>query len=214
MVLKGGMLMAANGIRRMTRDADLSTHGVANDVESVGEVIARICRLTPEPHDGIVLDPAAIKTMVMREGDEYQGVRCKLVAGLGKARIPFALDISFGDPGRSTTISLASIIEQPDVRLEAYPLALNLAEKVVTAMQRREASTRDRDFADLWVCSRRHRFDGAELLGHIRDVAQHRHQAILPLAVALADMLWLSRSTGGNSPQTIRPLAHFCGPRV
>jgi hypothetical protein len=55
-------------------------------------------------------------------------------------------------------------------------------------MQRREASTRDRDFADLWVCSRRHRFDGAELFGHIRDVARHRQQAILPLGEALANM--------------------------
>ncbi len=36
----------------------------------------------------------------MREDDDYQGVRCKLVATLGNAKIPFALDFSFGDPGR------------------------------------------------------------------------------------------------------------------
>lgn len=188
MVLKGGMLMAASGIRRMTRDADLSTHGVTNDAESVRKIIAGICALVPDPHDGIVIDPASIRTDVMREGDEYEGVRCKLVAGLGRARITFALDISFGDPGRSTTINLASVIDQADVRLAAYPLTLNLAEKIVTAMQRRETGTRDRDFADLWVSSRRQRFEGAELLGHIRDVAQHRRQAIVPLAEALANM--------------------------
>jgi hypothetical protein len=188
MVLKGGMLMAASGVRRMTQDADLSTHGVANDAEHVREVIAGICSLVPDPDDGIVIDPTSIRTEVMREGDEYQGVRCKLVAGLGRARIPFALDISFGDPGRSTTIELASVIDQPDVSLRAYPLALNLAEKIVTAMQRRETSTRDRDFADLWVCSRRFDFEAAELLGHIRDVAGHRGQAVMPLAEALANM--------------------------
>jgi len=188
MVLKGGMLMAASGVRRMTQDADLSTHGVANDAEHVRDVVAEICSLVPDPDDGIVLDPASIKTEVMREGDEYQGVRCKLVAGLGRARVPFALDISFGDPGRSTTIELASVIDQPAVPLRAYPLALNLAEKIVTAMQRRETSTRDRDFADLWVCSRRFDFEAAELLVHIRDVAGHRGQAVLPLAEALANM--------------------------
>ncbi|MET0602233.1 MAG: nucleotidyl transferase AbiEii/AbiGii toxin family protein [Baekduia sp.] len=188
MVLKGGMLMAANGIRRVTRDADLSTHGVANDAVSVREIVAGICALTPDPHDGIVIDPASIKTEVMREDAEYQGVRCKLVAGLGRARIPFALDFSFGDRGKSTTISLASVIDQPDVRLAAYPLTLNLAEKIVTAMQRRETSTRDRDFADLWVCSRRHRVGGADLLGDIRDVAQHRRQTVIPLAEALVNM--------------------------
>jgi hypothetical protein len=136
----------------------------------------------------VVTDPASIRTEVMREGDEYQGVRCKLVAGLGRARIPFALDISFGDPGTSTMIELTSVIDQPDVSLRAYPLALNLAEKIVTAMQRRETSTRGRDFADLWVCSRRFDFEAAELLGHIREVAGHRQQAVMPLAEALANM--------------------------
>jgi hypothetical protein len=188
MVLKGGMLMAASGVRRMTQDADLSTHGVTNDAELVREIVAEICSLVPAPDDGVVIDPASIRTEVMREGDEYQGVRCKLVAGLGRARIPFALDFSFGDPGTSTTIALASVIDQPDVSLRAYPLALNLAEKIVTAMQRRETSTRDRDFADLWVCSRRFDFEAAELRGHIREVAGHRRQAIMPLADALANM--------------------------
>jgi DNA anti-recombination protein RmuC len=42
-------------------------------------------------------------------------------------------------------IALESVIGQPDARLQAYPLTLNLAEKIVTAMQRRETSTRDRD---------------------------------------------------------------------
>jgi hypothetical protein len=55
-------------------------------------------------------------------------------------------------------------------------------------MQRRETSTRDRDFADLWVASRRHDFEAAELLGHIRDVARHRQQAVMLLAEALASM--------------------------
>jgi len=31
MVLKGGMLMTASRIRQMTKDADLSTHGIAGE---------------------------------------------------------------------------------------------------------------------------------------------------------------------------------------
>jgi hypothetical protein len=120
MVLKGGMLMAAANIRRMTNDADLSTHGLANDEDTVRGVAASICALTPDPHDGMIFDATAIRTEIMREDDEYQGVRCKLVAGLGQARIPFAVDFSFDDPGRSTVIELASIIDQPVIRLQAY----------------------------------------------------------------------------------------------
>jgi hypothetical protein len=188
MVLKGGMLMAANSIRRMTNDADLSAHGLANDEDNVREMAASICALTPDPHDGVIFDATAIRTEIMREHHEYQGVRCKLVAGLGKARIPFAVDFSFGHPGRSTVIELASIIDQPAIRLQAYPLALNLAEKIVTAMQRRETSTRDRDFADLWVTSRRHRLDARELSDHVSAVADHRQQPIITMADALANM--------------------------
>jgi hypothetical protein len=124
----------------------------------------------------------------MREDAEYQGVRCKLVAYLGQARISFALDFSFGDPRQSTTIELESVIDQPPVELQAYPLTLNLAEKIVTAMQRREVSTRDRDFADLWVTSRLHRLDAAELHSHVLAVASHRQQAVITMAEALANM--------------------------
>lgn len=188
MVLKGGMLMAANSIRRMTKDADLATHGVANDLQTVRDVVAGICTLTPNPHDGVVIDSAAIRADVMREDADYQGVRCKLVAALGQARIPFALDFSFGDPGQSTTIELASVIDQPAVRLLAYPLTLNLAEKIVTAMQRRETNTRDRDFADLWVTSRLHRLDAIELRDHVLAVASHRRQPVITMADALANL--------------------------
>jgi hypothetical protein len=43
---------------RMTRDADLSSHGVASDKESLRSFVAQICALTPDPHDGMVIDPA------------------------------------------------------------------------------------------------------------------------------------------------------------
>ncbi len=142
MVLKGGMLMAVNDIRQITRDADLSTHDMDNSGEHIGDVVAQICALEPDPHDGVVVDMATIRTEVMREQDEYQGVRCKLVAALGRAQIPFVLDFSFGDLDESTAIELESVLDLAPVRLQAYPLALNLAEKIVTAMQRRETSTR------------------------------------------------------------------------
>lgn len=142
MILKGGMLMAVSDIRRMTKDADLSTHGITNDEGRIRDAVARIWALAPDPHDGVVVDLATIRTETMGGGAEYQGVRCKLVATLGRAQIPIALDFSFGDPSESTLIELQSVIDLAPIRLAAYPLALNLAEKIVTAMQRRETSTR------------------------------------------------------------------------
>jgi hypothetical protein len=62
MVLKGGMLLAANNIRRLTRDADLSTHGVPNDEDNIRELVVEICAIQPEPHDGVTIDPGTIRT--------------------------------------------------------------------------------------------------------------------------------------------------------
>jgi hypothetical protein len=81
-----------------------------------------------------------------------------------------------------------SMIDQPAIPLQAYPLALNLAEKIVTAMQRRETNTRDRDFADLWVTSRLHRLDAGELRDHVLAVADHRKQPVISVAEALMNM--------------------------
>jgi predicted nucleotidyltransferase component of viral defense system len=186
MVLKGGMLLAADDIRHFTKDADLSAHGLPSDEVNVRQLVTAICTVQPQPHDGVTIDPATIRIERMREADEYEGVRCKLVATLGKAQIPFALDLSFGDPTRTRIIHMGSVIGQPAVRLQAYPLALNLAEKVVTAMQRRETNTRDRDFADLWVASRTHRLEASELREYVQTVAGHRRQPILTMAQALA----------------------------
>jgi Nucleotidyl transferase AbiEii toxin, Type IV TA system len=86
LVLKGGMLMAANDIRAITRDADLSAHATAGEQATVHELVAEICALKVEPPDGVRIDPATIRTETMRAQDEYHGVRCKLTASLGQAR--------------------------------------------------------------------------------------------------------------------------------
>jgi hypothetical protein len=187
-VLKGGMLMAANRIRRMTRDADLSAHGVPNDESGIARLVTSISAIEPDPHDGITIDAESLRTEAMREDADYRGVRCKLNAHLAQARIPFALDFSFGDPRSAFLIHLESVISRPVITLHAYPLTLNLAEKIVTAMQRRETSTRDRDLADIWVTSRRHRLDARELHGDVVEVAGNRVQPIITMARALEHM--------------------------
>lgn len=57
-------------------------------------------------------------------------------------------EISTEESIRTEVIELESVIDRPSVRLAADPLTLNLAEKIVKAMQRRETSTRDRTDRD------------------------------------------------------------------
>jgi hypothetical protein len=188
MTLKGGMLMAAISARRMTKDADLSTRGVGNEEEQVAAVVREIIATELDLDDGLQFDADSIRTEVMREDDEYQGVRVKLIANLATARITTTLDFSFGDPHQSTVIELPELLGTGTIRLASYPPEMSLAEKVATMMSRRELNTRDRDFADVWVFSRVRAFDAAELRSAITSVAEHRDHEIVPLSVALENM--------------------------
>jgi hypothetical protein len=85
MTLKGGMLMAVNATRRMTKDADLSTVGIANDPEHIAQVVADIVTVELADDDGLVFDVGTIRTEVMREQANYHGVRVKIQARLATA---------------------------------------------------------------------------------------------------------------------------------
>jgi len=186
--LKGGMLMAAMAARRMTRDADLSSAGVANDEASVAAVVAEIVGVAQRIDDGLVFDAGSIRTEIVREAADYPGVRVKLLAHLATASITTTLDFSFGDPHRATVIELPELLGRGTIRLVAYPPEMTLAEKIATMMSRRELNTRDRDFADVWTLSRVRSFSSGELREAIAEVAQHRRHAVVPLTQALADM--------------------------
>jgi hypothetical protein len=69
--------------------------------------------------------------------------------------------------------------------VRGYPLVLVYAEKIVTAITRGTASTRWRDFADMYTLTRRHPVDGTELDASIHEVARHRGTRITPLGRTL-----------------------------
>jgi len=188
LVLKGAMLLAVLDARRTTKDADLSAHGIPNDETSVAGVVAGIATVVLPESDWIVFDPMSITTEVMREGASYPGVRAKIPAAIGSARVVVTLDFSFGDPGEVQEIRYPEILGGPGIVLHAYPIERTLAEKVATMMERGELNTRDRDFADVWVLSRIHSIDGAALRSTLYAVAEHRGHPVLPLSEALADM--------------------------
>jgi len=155
LVLKGAMLLAVLDGRRMTRDADLSAHGIPNDERSVAAVVAEIATVMLPESDGIAFATAAIATEAMRgEGATYRGVRVKLPAAIGVARVRRGSRLLLGDPGEVEEVRYPEILGGAGIVLRAYPIERTLAEKVATMMERGELNTRDRDFADVWVLSR------------------------------------------------------------
>ncbi len=188
MTLKDGVLMAATAARRMTKDADLSTTGLANDEARIAEVVGRIATIVLDGGDGLIFDATTIRTEVLREDAEHHGIRAKLESRLATARIPTTIDFSFGDPHRWVIIDLPELLGTGTIRLASFPPEMTLAERIVAMMTRRELNARDRDFADIWVISQTRTLVANDLRSAITEVADHRRQSVLSLADALTEM--------------------------
>jgi predicted nucleotidyltransferase component of viral defense system len=188
-VLKGGVLLAAFELRRPTADIDFAGVQISNEVESVRQPVAEIAStvLPAELNDGLTFDLDDLRAETIREGDEYSGVRVRLVARLATAIEPFHVDVNVGDPiwPAPTEISLPRLLEQTPIKVRGYPLEMVLAEKIVTALQRGPASTRWRDFGDIYQLTGHQIFHANELRRALQAVASYRHVALSGLDYAL-----------------------------
>jgi hypothetical protein len=184
LVLKGGVLLAALDTRRPTRDIDMAAIAMDGEIEHILDVVRQIALLPIE--DGLEFYPAAATAVAIRDEDEYGGVRVTMPVNLARARIRFHVDINIGDPiyPAPTRVELPRLLGDP-IRLLGYPLAMVFAEKIVTAVQRGQANTRWRDFADIYLLSCRHNQKGDELADAVTAVATYRQATIRPLSAVL-----------------------------
>lgn len=183
-VLKGGALLAAFDLRRPTRDIDLQAHELANDAQTVLDLVRSVAGLPGD--DGLTFDTAAASARIIRDDDEYAGVRVSLVAHLATVEIHLHIDVNVGDPmvPEPQVIELPRVLGDP-VALRGYPIVMVHAEKIVTAVSRGTANTRWRDFGDVYSLAGRHDVAGGELELATSSVAAHRAVHLLPLSEVL-----------------------------
>jgi nucleotidyltransferase AbiEii toxin of type IV toxin-antitoxin system len=138
-VLKGGVLLAAYGLRRPTTDIDGAALQTSNDVEEIRQfvVAAASTALSAELDDGLTFDLDNVTAEAIRDEDRYGGVRIRVVARLASAREPFHVDVSIGDPiwPEPAEIWMPRLLGQEPIQLRGYSMEMVLAEKIVTAAQ-------------------------------------------------------------------------------
>jgi predicted nucleotidyltransferase component of viral defense system len=177
-VLKGGVLLAAYGLRRPTTDIDGAALQTPNEVEDIRQFVTAVAStaLAAELDDGLTFDLDHVTAEAIRDEDKYGGVRIRVVARLASAREPFHVDVNVGDPiwPEPTEISLPRLLGQDSIRLRGYSMEMVLAEKIVTALQRGSASTRWRDFGDIFVITGRLTFTAGEVRQALQAVADYR----------------------------------------
>lgn len=216
-VLKGGVLLAAFDSRRPTRDVDLAANSIANDTVTVLEMVRSVLAFEPSVDDGIEFTADTATAEIIREQDDYSGVRVRVEARLASAKLPFHVDVDVGDPiwPAPTSVAIPRLRGGTPIELLGYPMHMVHAEKIVTAAQRGTANTRWRDFGDVWSLSRRHPVAADDLAQAIEEVARHRNVTIRPLAEVLdgfADLgqarwvRWRRRSHFEHLPDQFAPV--------
>lgn len=210
LVLKGGMLLVAFGTRRPTRDVDLQAQQLASDVDVVRDVVVEVAGI--ELPDGLEYDTSTVEAELIREQEVYSGVRVTLAARLATGEMKLKVDVNVGDPiwPAPVDIEVPRIMDDSPIRLRGYPMPMVFAEKIVTAVQRGTASTRWRDFADVYLLSRQHEVGGRELQEALRAVANHRHVELRALSHVLEGYVdiaqerwarWQAANLAGRVPE-------------
>lgn len=190
-VLKGGVLLAAFALRRPTKDIDLEATRINNDAQEVATRIRQIAEISCD--DGIEFDLGSIRAETIRDGDEYQGIRVKLTGVIGRSENVIGLDVSFGDPiwPEPQHVLVPRVLDKDEsspISILGYPIVMVVAEKVVTMIQRGDANTRWRDFADVIAITNVHSIDETELRQASNVVASHRRATLETLIPALDGM--------------------------
>jgi len=167
-LLKGAMLFWVwnQDIHRPTRDIDLLGFG-SNDKEHLANVFRGVISLQED--DGLIFDPQGIRVQDIKEDAKYQGVRITGHATLDQARIPFQIDIGFGDAVTpdAENIELPSFLDLPAANIGAYPVYTVVAEKFQAMVELGIANSRLKDFFDLWMIANQFELEGSILMDAI-----------------------------------------------
>lgn len=179
-VLKGGILLAAYGVRRPTKDADSNAISVDVTTEQLRDVINDVAQVVID--DGVVFDVTSTTVQDIREHADYPGLRVRVKASIGTWRGVLAWDVTTGDPivPAPKLVRIERVLGEP-IELLGYAPEATIAEKGVTILERGIASTRWRDYVDIVQLARRG-IDEDELLRSSRAVATYRGVVLRPVS--------------------------------
>ena len=226
-VLKGATLFTlwTGRPHRATRDLDLLGFGEPS-VDGLRTVFAELLAIDVGD-DGVVFHAGELDVGLIREDQEYGGIRIVTSAQVKAARVRLQVDVGFGDAvtPEAAVVEFPTLLDFPAPRLRVYPRETVVAEKLEAMVQLGMANSRMKDFYDLAVLSNLFEFDGELLTRAIRATFERRKTAVpdgLPVALTaeFADdpskrMQWAAfvRKTGARDvadlPAAVAAIVHF-----
>jgi len=185
-VLKGAMLFALWGgsIYRPTRDLDFTGYG-SSDAENVLASLRDVCTF-PVIDDGLPFEAATLAAEPIRGDANYDGLRVRFEAKLGKAHIPMQIDVGFGNAIEppANDVAYPTLLDAPAPNIRAYPHEAVVAEKLHALVVIGERNSRLKDFYDLHALAQQFSFDGNRLARAIAATFERRRTGIEPTVPA------------------------------
>jgi len=185
-LLKGALLFWVwnEDFHRPTRDIDLLSFG-DNDIPHLEFVFRQI--VSQNEDDGLVFDVDSVSGIEIKEDADYSGVRITGFADLKNARIPFQVDIGYGDAvvPAAEEVKLPVYLGLPAPQLKAYPVYSVIAEKFQAMVMLGIANSRMKDFYDIRVIAHTMILDGNVLAQAVKATFETRKTVILTEVLAL-----------------------------
>jgi predicted nucleotidyltransferase component of viral defense system len=176
LIIKGGFLMTSLlGIdERTTADVDMTMRSITMDDVVIRRVIDQIIDIDVD--DGCVFEITNISKT--RHDDQYDGSRVTILGMFHSLRFHFKVDLTTGDkitPAPIKKTFTLTVIEK-DIELFAYNYETVLAEKLQTILSRGVATTRAKDYFDVYsILIKKDLIDYALLSKAFKETMAHRH---------------------------------------
>ncbi len=165
MILKGGYLLySISGFTaRPTIDADYLLKNYPNNLNTIEELVTEIIS-QPSENNFIKFQVRGLSKIGIAK--EYPGVRVNLVGKIGRTITPFSIDFGVGDviipsPIERKLPVLLADFESPEIL--TYSLESSVAKKLDAIISLMEATSRMKDFYDIYYLATSFNFEGKKL---------------------------------------------------
>ncbi|ADU95652.1 nucleotidyl transferase AbiEii/AbiGii toxin family protein [Geobacillus sp. Y412MC52] len=176
-VLKGGLFLFSltQFKSRPTKDIDFLARQISNDIQYIKTAFESICALAAE-EDGVEFDVKGITAERIKEGADYEGIRIKIPAALGKIKKQLQLDIGFGDVviPKPQEMQYPTLLNMKPPEIRVYSTYSVIAEKFEAMISLSVVNSRMKDFYDVFTLLSTENFDGRVLWEAIFETFQRR----------------------------------------
>jgi predicted nucleotidyltransferase component of viral defense system len=190
-VLKGGFLLLAYNIQkaRPTKDIDFLGINVPKDPKQLEHLVLEIISMNAD--DGVQFQTESVKSEIIKEDADYEGVRIKVEARIGTTRNIIRLDFGFGDIVTPTPLLMdyPAILDRTSVKVLAYSKESIVAEKFEAIVKLSSFNSRMKDFYDIVFLSSEFNFEGLLLQSAIQKTFAQRETSLHSAAKLLQSNL-------------------------